>query len=32
MLKEHLLRLLNYFAHPITNALVDGFNSRILAI
>jgi len=32
MLKEHLLGLLNYFAHPITNALTEGFNSRIQAI
>ena len=31
-LKEHLLGLLNYFAHPITNALTEGFNSRIQAI
>lgn len=30
--KEHLLGLLNYFAHPITNALTEGFNSRIQAI
>lgn len=32
MLQEHLLGLLNYFAHPITNALTEGFNSRIQAI
>lgn len=32
MLKDHLLGLLNYFAHPITNALTEGFNSRIQAI
>ena len=31
-LKAHLLGLLNYFAHPITNALTEGFNSRIQAI
>lgn len=31
-LKEHLLGLLNYFAYPITNALTEGFNSRIQAI
>ncbi|MDD2763765.1 MAG: ISL3 family transposase [Opitutaceae bacterium] len=30
--KEHLLGLLNYFVHPITNALTEGFNSRIQAI
>lgn len=32
MLKRHLLGLLSYFAHPITNALTEGFNSRIQAI
>lgn len=32
MLRDHLLGLLNYFAHPITNALTEGFNSRIQAI
>ena len=32
MLKTHLLELLNYFAHPITNALTEGFNSKIQAI
>lgn len=32
MLQDHLLGLLNYFAHPITNALTEGFNSRIQAI
>jgi transposase len=31
-LKEHLQGLLNYFAHPITNALTEGFNSKIQAI
>ena len=31
-LKAHLLGLLNYFAHPVTNALTEGFNSRIQAI
>jgi len=30
--KQHLLGLLNYFVHPITNALTEGFNSRIQAI
>lgn len=30
--KDHLLGLLNYFIHPITNALTEGFNSRIQAI
>lgn len=30
--KEHLLGLLNYFVHPITNALTEGFNSKIQAI
>lgn len=32
MLQRHLRGLLNYFAHPITNALSEGFNSRIQAI
>jgi len=32
MLKKHLLGLLNYFAHPLTNALTEGFNSKIQAI
>ena len=32
MLKAHLLGLLNYFAHPVTNAITEGFNSRIQAI
>jgi transposase len=31
-LKEHLVNLLTYFAHPITNALTEGFNSKIQAI
>lgn len=31
-LKAHLLELLNYFVHPITNALSEGLNSRIQAI
>ncbi len=31
-LKEHLHGLLNYFTHPITNALTEGFNSKIQAI
>ncbi len=31
-LKEHLCGLLNYFTHPITNALTEGFNSKIQAI
>lgn len=31
-LKEHLSGLLNYFVHPITNALTEGFNSKIQAI
>ncbi len=31
-LKEHLAGLLNYFVHPITNALTEGFNSKIQAI
>ena len=32
MLKAHLLGLLNYFEYPITNALTEGFNSKIQAI
>jgi transposase len=32
MLKRHLPRLLSYFRHPITNAVSEGFNSRIQAI
>ena len=31
-LKEHLHGLLNCFTHPITNALTEGFNSKIQAI
>lgn len=31
-LKNHLPGLLNYFVHPITNALTEGFNSKIQAI
>jgi len=31
-LKRHLDGLLNYFAHPITNALSEGFNSKIQGI
>ena len=31
-LKAHLHGLLNYFTHPITNALTVGFNSKIQAI
>ena len=31
-LKNHLFGLLNYFAHPITNAISEGFNSKIQAI
>jgi hypothetical protein len=29
MLKKHLPGLLNYFRHPITNAISEGFNSKI---
>jgi len=32
MLKRHLDALLSYFRHPITNAVSEGFNSRIQAI
>jgi transposase len=32
MLARHLDGLLNYFAYPITNAIAEGFNSRIQAI
>ena len=32
MLKAHLLGLLNYFEYPITNALTEGFNSKIQAL
>lgn len=31
-LKDHLRGLLNYFTHPITNAMAEGFNSKIQAI
>jgi transposase len=31
-LKAHLAHLLTYFQHPITNALIKGFNSKIQAI
>ncbi len=31
-LKTHLFGLLNYFVHPITNAISEGFNSKIQAI
>ena len=31
-LKAHLSGLLTYFTHPITNALTEGFNSKIQAI
>jgi transposase len=31
-LKDHLAHLLTCFDHPITNALTEGFNSRIQAI
>jgi transposase len=31
-LQDHLLGLLNYFVHPITNAISEGFNSKIQAI
>ena len=31
-LKAHLAGLLTYFAHPITNALTEGFNSKIQSI
>jgi transposase len=32
MLKRHLDALLSYFRHPITNAVSEGFNSRIQSI
>jgi transposase len=32
MLKRHLNELLSYFRQPITNAMSEGFNSRIQAI
>jgi transposase len=31
-LKDHLHGLLNYFLYPITNAMTEGFNSKIQAI
>ena len=31
-LHQHLTNLLTYFMHPITNAISEGFNSRIQAI
>ena len=31
-LKTHLDGLLNYFLYPITNAMTEGFNSKIQAI
>jgi transposase len=31
-LQSHILGLLNYFDHKITNALAEGFNSRIQAL
>jgi transposase len=31
-LHQHLTNLLTYFMHPITNAVSEGFNSRIQAI
>ena len=32
MLKRHLPGLLNYFAHRLTNAMSEGFNSKIQQI
>ena len=32
MLKTHLPGLMNYFNHYVTNALSEGFNSKILSI
>ena len=32
MLQSHLSGLLNYFDHPIANAITEGFNSRIQAL
>ncbi|EIQ01289.1 transposase family protein, partial [Opitutaceae bacterium TAV1] len=32
MLQSHLCGLLNYFDHPITNAITEGFNSRIQSL
>ena len=31
-IKRHLVNLLTYFAHPITNAISEGFNSKIQAL
>ena len=31
-IKHHLHGVLNYFVHPITNAMAEGFNSKIQAI
>lgn len=31
-LNDHLAGLINYFVHPITNAMTEGFNSKIQAI
>ena len=32
MLRSHLERLINYILHPITNAVTEGFNSKIQAL
>jgi transposase len=32
MLKRHVENILSYFRHPITNAMSEGFNSRIQSI
>jgi len=32
MLKRHLGNILTYFRHSITNAMSEGFNSRIQSI
>jgi transposase len=32
MLRSHLERLLNYIVYPITNAVTEGFNSKIQAL
>ena len=32
MLKRHLGNLLTYIAHPITNAVTEGLNSKIQAL
>lgn len=32
MLKRHVKNILTYFRHPITNAMSEGFNSRIQSI